>query len=76
MLECGTTNRDPAHTVHKAAGRFDARRIYTVLFVVPLLYAAIRYLPPAVFTGHCGGGRLSRSRENCIACVFRLYVNH
>jgi phosphatidate cytidylyltransferase len=51
MLECGTTNRDSPHTVHKAAGRFDARRIYTVLFVVPLLYTAIRFSPPAVFTG-------------------------
>ena len=51
MLECGTTNRDPAQTVHKAAARFDARRIYTVLFVVPLLYAAIRFFPPVVFAG-------------------------
>ena len=51
MLECGTTNREPAQTVHKAAARFDARRIYTVLFVVPLLYAAIRFFPPVVFTG-------------------------
>jgi phosphatidate cytidylyltransferase len=51
MLECGTTNREPAQTVHKAAARFDARRIYTVLFVVPLLYAAIRFFPPLVFTG-------------------------
>jgi phosphatidate cytidylyltransferase len=51
MLECGTTNRDSAQTVHKAAARFDARRIYTVLFIVPLLYAAIRFFPPAVFTG-------------------------
>jgi hypothetical protein len=61
MLECGTTNRDSPHTVHKAAGRFDARRIYTVLFVVPLLYTAIRFSPPAVFTGLVDGGRLSRS---------------
>jgi phosphatidate cytidylyltransferase len=51
MLECGTTNREPAQTVHKAAARFDPRRIYTVLLIVPLLYGAIRYLPPAVFTG-------------------------
>ncbi|HTL60391.1 MAG TPA: phosphatidate cytidylyltransferase [Nitrospira sp.] len=51
MLECGTTNREPAETVHKTGTRFDSRRIYTVLLVVPLLYAAIRYLPPLVFTG-------------------------
>jgi phosphatidate cytidylyltransferase len=30
--------------------RFDARRIYTVLVLIPLLYAAIRYLPPLAFT--------------------------
>lgn len=51
MLECGTTNQEPAKTVHKAGSRFDPRRIYTVLLVVPLLYGAIRYLPPIVFTG-------------------------
>ncbi|HEX3203557.1 MAG TPA: phosphatidate cytidylyltransferase [Nitrospiraceae bacterium] len=51
MLECGTTNREPAKTVHKTGTRFDPRRIYTVLFVVPLLYGAIRYLPPSLFTG-------------------------
>jgi phosphatidate cytidylyltransferase len=51
MLECGTTNREPAQTVHKTAARFDPRRIYTVLLIVPLLYGAIRYLPPFAFTG-------------------------
>ena len=51
MLECGTTNREPAETVHKTRSRFDPRRIYTVLLVVPLLYGAIRYLPPVAFTG-------------------------
>jgi phosphatidate cytidylyltransferase len=51
MLECGTTNREPAETVHKTAARFDPRRIYTVLLIVPLLYGAIRYLPPLAFTG-------------------------
>jgi phosphatidate cytidylyltransferase len=50
MLECETTNPEPAHTVHKAAARFDARRVYTVLLVAPLLYAAICYLPPIAFT--------------------------
>ena len=51
MLECGTTNQEPAKTVHKTRARFDPRRIYTVLLAVPLLYGAIRYLPPVVFTG-------------------------
>ena len=50
MLECGTTNPEPAQTVHKAGTRFDSRRIYTVLLVVPVLYGVIRYLPPATFT--------------------------
>ena len=46
MLECGTTNREAAKTVPQTGTRFDPRRIYTVLLVVPLLYGAIRYLPP------------------------------
>jgi phosphatidate cytidylyltransferase len=50
MLECGTTNREPAKTVHKTGTRLDPRRVYTVLLVVPLLYGAIRYLPPFAFT--------------------------
>jgi phosphatidate cytidylyltransferase len=50
MLECGTTNQEPAKTVRKTGARFDSRRIYTVLLVVPFLYGAIRYLPPAAFT--------------------------
>ena len=50
MLECDTTNPDPAQTVHKAAARFDARRVYTVLLVAPLLYGAICYLPPIAST--------------------------
>ncbi|BFU96309.1 MAG: Phosphatidate cytidylyltransferase [Nitrospira sp.] len=33
------------------ARRFDARRVYTVLVLAPLLYAAIRYFPPFAFTG-------------------------
>jgi phosphatidate cytidylyltransferase len=51
MLECGTTNQEPAKTVHKTPAGFDPRRIYTVLLVVPLLYGAIRYLPAVAFTG-------------------------
>ena len=50
MLECGTTNPEPAQTVQKTATRFDPRRVYTVLLAVPLLYAAILYLPPIAFT--------------------------
>ncbi|HEX8750326.1 MAG TPA: phosphatidate cytidylyltransferase [Nitrospira sp.] len=50
MLECETTNPEPAHTVQKAAARFDARRVYTVLLVAPLLYIAICYLPPIAST--------------------------
>lgn len=50
MLECGTTNREPAKTAHKTGARLDPRRVYTVLLVVPLLYGAIRYLPPFAFT--------------------------
>ena len=30
MLECGTTNPEPARTVQKTATRFDPRRVYTV----------------------------------------------
>jgi phosphatidate cytidylyltransferase len=51
MLECGTTNREPVQTVRKTGARFDPRRVYTVLLVIPLLYGAIRYLPPVAFTG-------------------------
>jgi len=34
-----------------AVRRFDPRRVYTVLLLVPLLYAAVRYLPPIWFSG-------------------------
>ncbi|HLZ35011.1 MAG TPA: phosphatidate cytidylyltransferase [Nitrospira sp.] len=50
MLECGTTNPEPAQTVRKTTARFDSRRIYTVLILAPLLYAAVRFLPPSAFT--------------------------
>jgi phosphatidate cytidylyltransferase len=65
MLECGTTNREPAQTVHKAGTRFDVRRIYTVLLVVPLLYGAIQYLPAVVFTGVV-------AVAGCL-CLYELY---
>ncbi|HEU4685313.1 MAG TPA: phosphatidate cytidylyltransferase [Nitrospira sp.] len=32
------------------AGRFDARRVYTVIVLVPLVYAAIRLLPAVALT--------------------------
>ncbi len=50
MLEYGMTNPEPVQTVHKTAARFDPRRIYTALALVPLLYAAIRFLPASAFT--------------------------
>jgi phosphatidate cytidylyltransferase len=49
MLECGTTNPEQARIAQVPSARFDPRRIYTVLLGVPLLYAAIRYLPPTAF---------------------------
>lgn len=49
MVECRITSPDqPIPTV---ARRFDARRVYTVLVLAPLLYGAIRYFPPFAFTG-------------------------
>ena len=50
MLECGTTNPEPVQTARKTATRFDPRRIYTVLVLAPLLYAAIRFFPTSAFT--------------------------
>lgn len=50
MLECGTTNPETAPIARIPSTRFDPRRIYTVLLGVPLIYAAIRYLPPPAFT--------------------------
>ena len=69
MLECGTTNQEPAKTVRKTGARFDPRRIYTVLLVVPFLYGAIRYLPPAAFTG-----LVAVSGCLCLMELYRLCV--
>ncbi len=44
-----TTGQQPVKPA-AAASRFDPRRIYTVLVLVPLLYAIIRYLPPLAFS--------------------------
>ncbi len=49
MLEYGTTNPETVRTTSTAVPRFDAKRVYTVLLLAPLLYAAIRFSPPTVF---------------------------
>src|SRR5690349_20673063 len=49
MLECRTTTQESP--LPAVAARFDARRVYTVLVLAPLIYLAIRYLPPIAFTG-------------------------
>ncbi len=49
MMECRITSQDPP--IPTVTRRFDARRVYTVLVLGPLLYAAIRYFPPFAFTG-------------------------
>jgi len=38
-------------TVQRTTARFDPRRVYTVLLLIPLLYLAIRFLPPIALTG-------------------------
>lgn len=50
MQDAKTAGQKPATHTPAAAGRFDPRRIYTVLVLAPLLYAVIRYLPPLVFS--------------------------
>lgn len=50
MIECRPTNQESIQAVSEVRTRFDPRRVYTVLALVPLLYAAIRYLPPLAFT--------------------------
>jgi phosphatidate cytidylyltransferase len=49
MLEYGTTNPETVRTTSTAVPRFDAKLVYTVLLLAPLLYAAIRFSPPTVF---------------------------
>ena len=51
MQEYKTVSQQQAGPTRTAASRFDPRRIYTILVLVPLLYAVIRYLPPLVFSG-------------------------
>lgn len=51
MQEYKTAGQQQAEPTPVTASRFDPRRIYTILVVAPLLYAAIRYLPPLAFSG-------------------------
>lgn len=58
MPECRSTNSEAGNTVAVAKRHFDSRRIYTVILLAPLLYGAIRFLPPLAFTcivAVCGG---------------------
>ena len=58
MQEYKTVSQQQAEPTGAVASGFDPRRIYTILVLVPLLYAVIRYLPPLVFSGVVvlGGG--------------------
>jgi phosphatidate cytidylyltransferase len=51
MQDDNIAGQQQAESAPKAAPRFDLRRIYTILVLAPLLYAAIRYLPPLAFSG-------------------------
>lgn len=51
MQEYKATGQHQAEPTPVAASRFDPRRIYTILVLVPLLYAVIRYSPPLAFSG-------------------------
>jgi phosphatidate cytidylyltransferase len=51
MQEYRATGQQQAEPTPVTASRFDPRRIYTILVLVPLLYAVIRYSPPLAFSG-------------------------
>ncbi len=51
MQEYKATGQQEAEPTPVTAFRFDPRRIYTILVLVPLLYAVIRYSPPLAFSG-------------------------
>jgi phosphatidate cytidylyltransferase len=51
MQEYKATGQQQAEPTPVTAPRFDPRRIYTILVLVPLLYAVIRYSPPLAFSG-------------------------
>ncbi len=46
MQQPTTADQQPSEQHLLSAPQFDPRRVYTVLAFLPLLYAAIRYLPP------------------------------
>ena len=50
MQDYNTGGDQQAEPKPVTAPRFDPRRIYTILVLVPLLYAVIRYLPPLAFS--------------------------
>lgn len=50
MQEYKTAGQQQVEPTPTAASRFDPRRIYTILVLVPLLYAVIHYLPPLAFS--------------------------
>ena len=51
IQETKLAGQEPAEPARTVPSRFDPRRIYTVLVLIPLLYAIIRYLPPLAFSG-------------------------
>jgi phosphatidate cytidylyltransferase len=48
-MECGTADHSPVKAV-AASPRFDLRRVYTALILIPLLYAVIGLLPAPAFS--------------------------
>ncbi|WP_455379661.1 phosphatidate cytidylyltransferase [Petrachloros mirabilis] len=69
MPECRPTNPDSGKTVSATRPHFDLRRVYTVLILAPLLYVAIRFLPPLAFTcivAVCGGMALYEFYRLCL----------
>ena len=51
MQEYKATGQQQVEPTPVTASRFDPRRIYTILVLVPLLYAVIHYSPPLAFSG-------------------------
>lgn len=48
-MECGATDHNQGKAV-AASSRFDLRRVYTALILIPLLYAVIGLLPAPAFS--------------------------
>ncbi len=64
------TTAETVRPVATAARRFDSRRVYTVLALAPLLYGAVRYLPPiglACFVALAGGLALIELYQLCLS---------